>query len=134
MTFSGAADRRRAERFHIDCAMTLAIRDRGKMLEIEPSCLCDIGAYGARFCASTRLKPGTRVTLHVNFPSARHGVTTIRFEGIVTRAQEQHETAVEFDRPGKFLKRRFELLRPPAPTKPKKPRDADDPSPGLRRG
>lgn len=110
---SGTPERRKADRFLIDCAMTVALRERGKMQEVEAGYLRDIGAYGARFYANQPFKVGARVTLHVNFPSPRKGITTIRFEGVVTRSQPRQETAVEFDRPGKFLKRRFEVLRVP---------------------
>lgn len=110
-------ERRRGERFSIQCTVTIAAEDRGKIVEVQRADLQDIGAYGARFHASRKLEIGTRITLDVNFPSPRKGVTTLHFEGVVTRSGIRDETAVEFNQAGKFLKRGFELLQEPKPGK-----------------
>lgn len=111
-------DRRRGERFKIQCVVNITMMGaRNEPLQVKGD-LHDIGAFGARLHTSRLIEAGARVTMDVNFPSPRQGMTIMRFEGIVARALMPHEIAVEFDHAGKFLRRGLELLQSPERSKP----------------
>ena len=100
-------DRRDSERFHIQCSATVSVLGRGQRRELEPEGLEDIGLGGARFFLAEPLEVGTRLRLHLRFPSPTGGVTTLRFEGVVARATycPRCEVAMQFQRSGRFLRK-----------------------------
>jgi hypothetical protein len=53
--------------------------------------------------------PGTKLTLFVHFQAPQKQVTTIRFEGIVQRLQEEprFQIAVDFQGTGRFLQKQI---------------------------
>lgn len=112
VTVSTRGDRRRSERFHIECPVTVVVLGRGKGRELGPGRLYDIGIGGARFRLGEQLGIGTRLRMHVAFPSPNRGVSRVRFEGTVTRAgpEPQYETAMQFHRGGRFLREGLEPL------------------------
>jgi hypothetical protein len=69
--------------------------------------LLDIGMGGARLQVGQHLAEGSRVVLHTHFRDAKQKVTTVQFEGIVQRADDQpvYEVAVQFRRGGRILRR-----------------------------
>lgn len=73
--------------------------------EAERGELLDIGVGGARLHLGQSLAAGTRVMLDVHFP-AGGTVTTVRFEGAVTRAQKKPrgEIVVRFHRTGRIFR------------------------------
>ena len=89
-------------------------RDRG----LERGEVVDVGVGGARLHLSQPLPVGTRVMLDICFPTSG-AATTVRFEGTVTRAQEQprYEIVVRFRRSGVILRNELEALftLPPRP-------------------
>ena len=104
--------RRGATRFQMESIVTIKSQGRRGPEQVATGKLADIGAGGARLLMDQPLDVGTRVTVEVNLPSAREGVAKIRFEGTVVRSRSQHEVAVSFARPGRFLRRRLEGLMP----------------------
>ncbi len=106
MAFSKVGEKRRAKRFEIECPVSVAVlspRNGGGVARGE---LRNIAVRGARFHLPYPLAVGMRVLLHVHFSHSRDGVTTVRFEGVVTRVHGQpgREFAVQFQRGGKFLR------------------------------
>ncbi len=108
MAFSSLREKRRPKRFEIECPVTVAVlspRNGGRMTKGK---LRNIGERGARFQLGRPLKVGMRILLYVHFSQADEQVTTLRFEGIVTRVhlhqQPPHEIAVQFRRGGRFLR------------------------------
>jgi len=89
-------------------------RDRG----LERGELVDVGEGGARLHLSQPLPVGTRVRLHICFPTSG-AATTVRFEGAVTRAHDQprYEIVVRFHRSGVILRneRGAVFTLPPTP-------------------
>lgn len=112
MVSSRSGEKRHAKRFEIDCPVTVGIRGRGNGHGLEQGRLHDIGVRGARFCLSRPLGVGTRIILHIHFRDASERVSTVRFEGIVTRAKQvpPHEIVVRFRRGGRFLRNDLENL------------------------
>jgi hypothetical protein len=106
LAFTRNDERRDEKRFAITVPVTLICRDRGRCVAKERGRLHDIGIRGASFYAPVPLDVGTHVTLLVEFPNGDGRVTTGKFEGLVTRAQEKptYETVVLFRRRGKFLR------------------------------
>jgi hypothetical protein len=105
-------NRRVVKRFRIECPVTVWIRSRRKEVLPEQGRLCDIGVDGARVSLNRPLRVGTRVVLHVHFANPMQGSTTVRFEGVVGRAEQRFgfEIAVHFRRSGRFV----QGGRPPA--------------------
>lgn len=106
MAFSKLEENRRAQRFEIECPISVAVlspRNGGGVMRGE---LRNIGVRGARFHLPYPLAVGMRVLLHVHFSHLNDGVTTVRFEGVVTRVHGQPglEFAVQFQGGGKFLR------------------------------
>lgn len=89
-------------------------RDRG----LNRGEVVDVGVGGARLHLSQPLPVGTRVMLDICFPTSG-AATTVRFEGTVTRAQEQprYEIVVRFHRSGMILRSELGALftLPPSP-------------------
>jgi len=85
----------------------LRISSRGRVASQVPGHLLDIGMGGARLQVGQHLEEGSRVVLHAHFRDAKEKVTTVRFEGIVQRADDQpvYEVAVQFRRSGRILRR-----------------------------
>jgi PilZ domain-containing protein len=99
-------DRRRSERFHIECAVTASILGRGKGHNLKSGTLRDIGIGGACFCLGEPLEVGTLLRLQVHFVNPSRSVTTILFEGSVMRngREPRYEIALQFRRSGRFLR------------------------------
>lgn len=106
MASSKLGEKREWKRLRIDCPVTLKISGRGKVSAFVPGHLLDIGMGGARIQVGRHLETGSRIVLHAHFRDARKRVTTVRFEGIVQRADAQpiYEVAVEFQRNGRILR------------------------------
>lgn len=104
MIHSRDGDKRSAKRFHIECLVTISIRDRGQTRELQGR-LYDIGDGGARVYLNKPLEVGTRLIMHVHFPNPRKGVTIGRFEGVVAPPcrEPQHDISIQFRRCGRFL-------------------------------
>lgn len=99
-------ERRRSERFHIQCAVTASILGRGKGHNVKSGTLRDIGIGGACFYLGEPLEVGTRLRLQVHFVKPSRGVTTVMFEGSVMRASRERECeiALQFRSSGRFLR------------------------------
>lgn len=84
----------------------LKISSRGRVGSLVPGHLLDIGMGGARLQVGQHLAEGSRVVLHAHFRDAKQKVTTVQFEGIVQRADDQpvYEVAVQFRRSGRILR------------------------------
>ena len=106
MGSSKLGEKREWTRLRIDCPITLKISRRGKVATFVPGHLLDIGIGGARLQVGRPLDAGSRVVLHAHFRDAKHKVTTVQFEGIVQRADDQpvYEVAVQFRRNGRILR------------------------------
>jgi hypothetical protein len=100
------AERRGAKRFQLSCPMTITGRRRVRTPWSGKGQLFDIAVSGARFFLWAPLVVGTRVVLDVHFMNAEQRTTTVRFDGIVTRAHQEppYETAVQFQTKGQFLR------------------------------
>ena len=114
----GPGEKRNGKRFGMDCPVSLKVLSRGKRHEAERGEVVDVGVGGARLHLSQPLPVGTRVMLDICFPTGG-AATTVRFEGTVTRAQEQprYEIVVRFHRSGRILRSELEALftLPPSP-------------------
>jgi hypothetical protein len=100
-------EKREWTRLRIDCPVMLKIPSRGRESSVVSGHLLDIGMGGARLQVGEHLQEGARVVLHTHFRDAKQKVTTVRFEGIVQRADDQpiFEVAVQFRRGGRILRR-----------------------------
>lgn len=100
-------EKREWTRLRIDCPVMLKIPSRGRESSVVSGHLLDIGMGGARLQVGEHLQEGSRVVLHTHFRDAKQKVTTVRFEGIVHRADDQpvYEVAVQFRRGGQILRR-----------------------------
>ncbi len=108
MAFSKLGEKRKAKRFEIDCPVTVAVLSPRNGGGTAPGRLRDIGVRGARFHLSYPLVVGMRILLHVHFSHFDERVTTVRFEGTVTRVQQQpQEFAIQFQRGARFLRGRL---------------------------
>ena len=107
MNPSKLGEKREWKRLMIDCPVMLKISSRGRAAALVSGTLLDIGMGGARLQVGQRLPEGARVVLHTHFRDAKQKVTTVRFEGIVQRADDQpvYEVAVQFQRGGRILRR-----------------------------
>lgn len=74
--------------------------------------LYNIGVGGARLALDQPVPPGSKITLFVHFRAPEKQVTTIRFEGIVQRLQEEPRfgIAVSFQGTGRFLQNQLSDL------------------------
>jgi hypothetical protein len=106
-------DRRSSERFHIECPVTASILGRSKGHVLRSGTLRDIGTDGACFSLGEPLELGTLLRLQVHFVNPSRGVTTMLFEGNVTRAgrEPRYEIALRFRRSGRFLRGPRQLLQ-----------------------
>ena len=124
MSSSNLGEKREWKRLRIDCPVMLKISSRGRPRSVVSGHLLDIGMGGARVQVGQHLREGSRVELHAQFRDARQKVTTVRFEGIVHRADDQpiYEVAVQFRRGGRILRREAGeiLVIPPGVTQPRK--------------
>jgi hypothetical protein len=109
------AERRGTKRFQMSCPMTITARRRVRTPWSGKGQLFDIAVSGARFFLWAPLVVGTRVLLDVHFMNAEQRTTTVRFDGIVTRAQQEppYETAVQFQTRGQFLRDGLRNTEPP---------------------
>jgi hypothetical protein len=122
MGSSKLGEKREWKRLRIDCPVMLRISSRGKVASLVPGHLLDIGMGGARLQVGQHLEEGSRVVLHTHFRDAKEKVTTVRFEGIVQRADDQpvYEVAVQFRRGGRIIRDVGELLTLPPKASPMK--------------
>jgi len=106
VTVSTNGDRRRSERFQIECAVTASILGRGKGHDLKSGTLRDIGIGGACFYLGERIEVGTLLRLQVHFVKPSRRVTTMLFEGSVMRVgrEPRYEIALQFRRSGRFLR------------------------------
>ena len=107
MSSTKLGEKREWKRLEIDCPVMLKISSRGRAAALVSGHLLDIGMGGARLQVGQRLPEGSRVVLHTHFRDGKQKVTTVRFEGIVQRADDQpiYEVAVQFRRGGRILRR-----------------------------
>ncbi|PYV89269.1 MAG: hypothetical protein DMG05_13850 [Acidobacteria bacterium] len=113
MAFSRPGEKRHAQRFQIECPVSIEIPRPRKGLGLEEGKLRDIGVGGARFYLDRSLGVGTRVILDVHLPRAsKEGVTTVRFKAIVMRELQgpSYQIAVRFRQGGQFLRRGLDEL------------------------
>ena len=118
MGSSKLGEKRGWKRLRIDCPVMLKISSRGRPASLVSGQLLDIGMGGARLQVGQHLPEGARVVLHTHFRDAKQKVTTVCFEGIVQRADDEpvYEVAVQFRRSGRILRRDVGdlLMLPPA--------------------
>lgn len=107
MGSSKLGEKREWKRLRIECPVLLKIPSRGRVASLVPGHLLDIGMGGARLQVGQHLAEGSRVVLHTHFRDGKQKVTTVQFEGIVQRADDQpvYEVAVQFRRGGRILRR-----------------------------
>ena len=114
----GPGEKRDGKRFGMNCPVSLKVLSRGQRHEAVCGEVIDVGVGGARLHLSQPLAVGTRVKLDICFPTSG-AATTVRFEGTVTRAQEQprYEIVVRFHRNGMILRNELGALFtfPPTP-------------------
>jgi hypothetical protein len=130
MSSSRLGEKREWKRLEIDCPVMLKISSRGRAAALVSGTLLDIGMGGARLQVGEHLPEGSRVVLHTHFRDAKQNVTTVHFEGIVQRADDQpvYEVAVQFHRSGRIVRRDVgDLLTLP-------PDRAQQPKNGKERG
>jgi hypothetical protein len=98
-----------AKRFEIRCPVTVQVANGQSHKVKVQGVLYDIGVDGARVALEQPVPPGTKITLFAHFRSPDEQVTTIRFEGIVQRLQEEprFQIAVNFQGTGRFLQRQI---------------------------
>ena len=117
-------EKREWKRLRIDCPVMLKISSRGRPASLVSGHLLDIGMGGARLQVGEHLPEGARVVLHAQFRDGKQKASTVRFEGIVHRADDQpiYEVAVQFRRGGRILRREAGeiLVIPPAAAQPRK--------------
>ncbi len=99
-------EKREWKRLRIESPVTLKISKRGSPTAFVPGQLLDIGMGGARIHVGRQLEAGSRVILHAHFRDTKQRVVTVRFEGVVQRADQQplYEVAVQFRRNGQILR------------------------------
>jgi hypothetical protein len=109
-------EKRGTIRFEIRCPVTVLVRAPGQNRgnrELGQGMLCDIGERGARFHFTRPLQVKKRICLDVHMQSdSINPMTTLRFWGIVERAQDSHpfEVALRFVSRGMFLRNKFKRL------------------------
>jgi PilZ domain len=96
---------RDAKRFEIRCPVTVQVSNGQKHQVKVQGELYDIGVDGARVALEQPVPPGTKITLYAHFRNPEEQVTTIRFEGVVQRLQEQprFQIAVNFQGTGRYV-------------------------------
>lgn len=100
---------RESKRFEIRCPVTVQVSN-GQSHKVEvQGVLYDIGVDGARVALDQPVPPGTKISLFAHFRNPDEQVTTIRFEGIVQRLQEEprFQIAVNFQGTGRFLQKQI---------------------------
>jgi hypothetical protein len=104
---------RDAKRFEIRCPVTVQVSNGQKHKVNVQGVLYDIGVDGARVALEQPVPPGTKISLFAHFRDPEEQVTTIRFEGIVQRLQEEprFQIAVDFQGTGRFLQKQIVDLR-----------------------
>jgi PilZ domain len=109
-------EKRGTARFEIHCPVTVRVRAPGQARlarELGQGILRDIGEKGARFQFNRPLEVKERICLDVHIHSDPDDrATTMRFWGIVERAQRQfpYEIAVRFVSRGLFLRSKLKRL------------------------
>jgi hypothetical protein len=95
---------RKGERYEIRCPVTIELLSRGS--EQQSGELQDISMKGARFCCKRGLSIGTEIRLSVHFTHPENGVTTVVFEGAVSRTSDSspYEIVASFRNSGSFLR------------------------------
>jgi hypothetical protein len=105
---------RDAKRFDIQCPVTIQVSNgHNHKVKVE-GVLRDIGVDGARVALEQPVPPGTKITLFAHFRDPEEQVTTICFEGVVQRLQEEprFQIAVNFQGTGRFLQKQIVDLHP----------------------
>ena len=104
-----ACPTREAKRFEIRCPVTVHVSNGQKHKVNVQGVLYDIGVDGARVALEQPVPPGTKISLFAHFRDPEEQVTTIRFEGIVQRLDEEprFQIAVNFQGTGRFLQGQF---------------------------
>ena len=105
----GLSPMRDAKRFEIRCPVTVQVSNGPNHKVKVQGVLYDIGVDGARVALQQPVPPGTKITLFAHFRAPEEQVTTIRFEGIVQRLQEEprFQIAVDFQGTGRFLQKQI---------------------------
>jgi len=100
---------RDAKRFEIRCPVTVQVSNGQKHKMNVQGVLYDIGVDGARVALEQPLAPGTKISLFAHFRDPEEQVTTIRFEGVVQRLQEEprFQIAVNFQGAGRYLQKQI---------------------------
>ena len=100
---------RDAKRFEIRCPVTVQVSNGQKHKVKVQGELYDIGVDGARVALEQPVPPGTKITLYAHFRNPKEQVTTIRFEGVVQRLQEQprFQIAVNFQGTGRYVQKQI---------------------------
>jgi hypothetical protein len=100
---------RDAKRFEIRCPVTVQVSNGQKHKMKVQGVLYDIGVDGARVALEQPLPPGTKISLFAHFRGPEEQVTTMRFEGIVQRLQEEprFQIAVNFQGTGRYLQKQI---------------------------
>jgi len=100
---------RDAKRFEIRCPVTVEVSNGPNHKVKVQGELYDIGVDGARVALKQPVPPGTKITLYAHFRDPDEQVTTIRFEGVVRRLQEEprFQIAMNFRGTGRYLQKRI---------------------------
>jgi hypothetical protein len=100
---------RDAKRFEIRCPVTVQVSNGQKHKVNVQGVLYEIGVDGARVALEQPVPPGTKISLFAHFRGPEEQVTTIRFEGIVQRLQEEprFQIAVSFQGTGRYLQKQI---------------------------
>jgi len=97
---------RKEKRYEIWCPVTIHMRSAEHSGERQSGKLIDISPKGARFYSQPPLPLGSEIRLSVHFARPWGGVTTLVFEGAVTRVGDSDpcEVVACFRRHGRFLR------------------------------
>lgn len=100
---------RNTKRFEIRCPATVHVSNGQNHKVKVQGVIYDIGCDGARMALEQPVPPGTVITLYAHFRDLDDQVTTIRFEGVVQRLEEEprFHIAVDFQGTGRFLQRQI---------------------------
>ena len=100
---------REARRFEIRCPVTVQVSNGQNHKVKVQGMLYDIGVDGARVALEQPVPPGTKITLFAHFRDPEEQVTTLRFEGVVQRLEEEprFQIAVNFQKTGRFLQKQI---------------------------
>ncbi len=96
---------RNARRFEFESPITVGVRDLSNGHGLEVGQLRDISTRGARFALQHPLRVNTEAVLLVHFSDPSNRSTTIRFEGTVTRVENDspYEIALRFHKRTKIF-------------------------------